>query len=102
MNTHSTNRISSSPPPPPPPAEAPRKKPVQEVRLGMIKAAIWENLVGDQVRHNVTFTRIYKTDNDWKNSDSFGRDDLLVLAKVADQAHTWICTAARAEKDLVR
>jgi hypothetical protein len=26
----------------------------------------------------------------WKTTDSFGRDDLPVLAKVADQAHTWI------------
>src|ERR1041385_8047 len=78
-------------------AEAAPKRPVQEVRLGHIKAAIWENTTGDIVRHNVTFCRIYKDQTEWKTSDAFGRDDLLVLAKVADQAHTWICTAARPE-----
>ena len=25
------------------------------------------------------------------DSDSFGRDDLLLLSKLADQAHTYIC-----------
>jgi hypothetical protein len=66
-------------------------KPVHEVRLGTIKAAIWANDTQVGVRHNVTFSRLYKDGESWKTSDSFGRDDLLVLAKVADQAHTWIC-----------
>ena len=76
-------------------AEPPRKKPVHDVRLGLIKAAIWQNAVGDAVRYNITFSRIYKDETEWKTSDTFGRDDLLVLAKVADQAHTWICTATK-------
>jgi hypothetical protein len=44
------------------------------------------------VRYNATVSRIYKDreDNQWKSTDSFGRDDLLVLAKVADLSHTWI------------
>lgn len=76
-------------------AETPRRKPVHDVRLGLVKAAIWENTVGDLVRYNVTFSRIYKDEAEWKTSDAFGRDDLLVLAKVADQAHSWICSAAK-------
>ena len=67
-----------------------KQKPAAEVRLGSIKAAIWENPVADGVRHNVTFSRIYKDENEWKTSESFGRDDLLLLAKVADEAHSWI------------
>ena len=66
--------------------------------MGLIKAAIWENTVGDIVRYNITFSRIYKDETEWKTSDTFGRDDLLVLAKVADQAHTWICTAAKTDR----
>jgi hypothetical protein len=63
-------------------------KPVAEVRIGAIKAAIWKNEAGASTRHNVTFQRIYKDGDDgWKTSQSFGRDDLLVLAKVADLAH---------------
>lgn len=66
-------------------------KPVHEVRLGRIKAAIWENETQNGARHNVTLQRIYKGENDqWATSDSFGRDDLPLVAKVADLAHTWI------------
>ena len=97
-----TNSISRSTVPGSTPANSPRKRPVQEVRLGSIKAAIWENPVGDVVRHNVTFSRIYKDGADWKSSDTFGRDDLLVLAKVADQAHSWICAAAKPDREPVR
>jgi len=27
---------------------------------------------------------------DWKTTDSFGRDDLPLAGKVLDMAHTWI------------
>ena len=69
-----------------------KEKPVNEVRFGAIKAAIWKNDTTGGVRYNVTFSRLYKDkdDDQWKSTDSFGRDDLLVLGKVADAAHTWI------------
>jgi hypothetical protein len=69
-----------------------KDKPANEVRIGAIKAAIWKNDTAGGVRYNVTFSRIYKDkeDDQWKSTDSFGRDDLLVLGKVADTAHTWI------------
>ena len=71
-------------------------KPVAEVRVGAVKAAIWPNQTeSGVVRHNVTFSRIYKdAEGNWKSTSSFGRDDLLVLAKVADQAHTKIFEVA--------
>lgn len=65
-------------------------KPAHEIRLGRIKAAIWANSTDNGTRYNVTFTRLYRDDEGWKDSSSFGRDDLPLLAKVADQAHTWI------------
>ena len=71
----------------PEPAKA---RPVHEVRIGLIKAAIWANQTDDAVRHNVTFERSYKDGDEWKTTTSFGRDDLLTLAKVADLAHSWI------------
>jgi hypothetical protein len=66
------------------------KRPVHEIRLGRIKAAIWENDTKDGTRHNISLSRIYKDGNQWKDSTSFGRDDLPLLMKVADLAHTWI------------
>ena len=68
------------------------KRPVHEVRLGRIKAAVWENETENGTRHSVTITRLYKTEGDptWKTTTSFNRDDLPLVAKVADMAHTYI------------
>ena len=65
-------------------------RPVHEVRLGKIKAAIWANTTENGIRHNVTIARLYKDGDDWKDSTSFGREDLPLVAKVADMAHTWV------------
>ncbi len=65
-------------------------RPVHEVRLGRIKAAIWENERQNGTRHNGTVSRLYKDGDEWKDSSSFGRDDLPLVAKVVDQAHSWI------------
>lgn len=40
-----------------------KQKPVHEVRVGSVKAAIWENPTENGVRHNVTFERLYKSDD---------------------------------------
>jgi len=66
------------------------KRPIHEIRLGRVKGAIWENETSQGVRHNVTFQRIYRDEDQWKSSDSFGRDDLPLIQKVADMAHSWI------------
>lgn len=68
------------------------KKNAHEIRYGRIKAVIWANETSAGIRHNVQLQRIYRTEGseDWQTSDSFGRDDLLLVAKVAGEAHTWI------------
>ena len=65
-------------------------KPVAEIRIGRVKAAIWPNEAEGRTRHNVTFSRLYKGGEKWKRTQNFGRNDLLVLAKVADRAHSRI------------
>jgi len=56
-----------------------------------VKAAIWENETQNGTRHNVTVSRLYKDDdNQWRDTSSFGRDDLPLVSKVVDQAHSWI------------
>ena len=77
-------------------------KPVDEVRIGRVKATIWKNGTEDAPRssrdapayvaYNVTFSRLYKDGDQWKSTQSFGRNDLLTLAEVADLAHTRIYT----------
>ncbi len=64
-----------------------KKRPVHELRLGRIRAAVWENSTENGTRHNVTVSRFYKDGDDWRDSTSFGRNDLPLLSKVADMAH---------------
>ena len=73
-------------------------KPVAEVRIGRVKAAIWPNGTDGRTRHNVTFSRLYKDGDEWKSTQSFSRNDLLLLAKVADQAHSRIFELQQAEE----
>jgi hypothetical protein len=77
----------------PKPKEA-KNRPVHEIRFGRIRAAIWQNETENGTRHNVTISRLYKDGDDWKDSTSFGRDDLPLVAKVCDQAHSWIFAQA--------
>ena len=67
------------------------KLPVKTFRLGRIKAAVWENEADRKKFFNVTFARTYVDDaKKFHDTDSFGRDDLPLVAKLADQAHTFI------------
>lgn len=76
--------------------EKEKKKPVHEVRVGRIRAAVWENETKNGSLHNVTFSRLYRDDEgDWHDSTSFGRDDLPLLCKVADRVHSWIFDQAQ-------
>ena len=63
-------------------------KPVAEVRIGPVKAAIWRNETANSTRHNVTFSRLYKDGDQWKTTQSFARDDLLVLANLSSLLET--------------
>ena len=70
------------------------KQPIHSVRFGYIKVNIWFNQTKSGDRHNVTVTRLYRDGDLWRESQHFGRDDLLLLAKALDQAHTWIMQQA--------
>ena len=47
---------------------------------------------------SVNPSRSYKKgDETWKETDSLGFDDLLTMAKLLDQAHTWIARQMQAD-----
>lgn len=71
---------------------ASNKKPAQTFRMGAVKATIWANQVDDKTFYGVTFSRGYKDKktDEWKDSDSFGRDDLPRIEKLAALAYAWI------------
>lgn len=83
-----------------------KKKPAHEIRLGSIKATIWANDTQNGQRYNAVLSRIYrlaedkrtKEDKGWRESESFGRDDLLLLGKVADLAQTWMFEQTATDK----
>ena len=68
---------------------AAKNKPVHQVRIGRVKAAIFEN--GDDAPRKVQFRTLYKNEEDqWRGSSSFAREDLPLLIKVADQVHSYL------------
>jgi len=75
------------------------KQPVSEMKLGRITAAIWKNETAKGTFYNVSFSQLYKDDNQWKRTDSFGRDDLLTIAKLADLAHTRVYKLQTADSE---
>ena len=61
-------------------------QPVHRLRIGSISAAIFENKTQDgKTFYNAQFDRSYRDGETWKHTTSYGRDDLLILAKLADQ-----------------
>ena len=67
------------------------KLPVKTLRFGRIKATVWENEADQKKFFNVTFARTYMDEaRNFHDTDSYGRDDLPLVAKLADQAHTFI------------
>ena len=79
-------------------ATATKTRPVHELRIGPVKAAIWANETKYGTRHNVTISRIYVgNDGKWQDSTTFGRDDLPLVAKVVSRAHDWIFEQAAAK-----
>lgn len=74
---------------------SPKLKPVHEIRLGRVKAAFWEHPSDEPDRPpnvTVTFSRLYKNEEgQWRSSSGFFKQDLLLLAKLADAAHSHVC-----------
>lgn len=70
---------------------AQKKEPVHKVQLEHITAAIWANSTKEgRVWFNVTISRSYKDGDQWKDTTTFRRDDLPIVAKAADMAYAWI------------
>lgn len=89
MNTSTSNGQAAQ--------SKPKNRPVHVVRFGSIKAVVWRNETTAGPICNVTVSRSYKDGDQWKESNSFGYDDLLPLAKCLDLAHSWIHDAKENE-----
>ncbi len=73
-----------------------KRQPAQKFRIGMVEAAVWQNITQqDRVFYSVTFSRSYRDGDEWKRTDSFPHDDLLNLAKIAERSEIWIARQQR-------
>ena len=69
-----------------------KDRPVHEYRLGRVVGTVWYNeSENGRGWHNVQIVRLYRDDDgNWQRSQSFGRDELPLVMKVANALHTWI------------
>jgi hypothetical protein len=75
-----------------------KAKPAHKIRSGALTVTVWKNDGDNGPWYSVTPSRAYKQGDQWKDSDSFGQDDLLRLGKLLDQADSWIQSAEQAER----
>ena len=62
-------------------------QPTKRIKIGLITATIWANeKENGGTRYSIDIVRNYKIDDVWKETSSFGIDDLPVVAKVSDFA----------------
>ena len=73
-------------------------KPVHKIRHGAVSASIWAQDTDKGPMFNVTIQRSYKDGDTWKNSASFGRNNLLVVSLIAARAFEWIGNQPRHPK----
>ncbi|MDX1964072.1 MAG: hypothetical protein SFX18_13040 [Pirellulales bacterium] len=69
----------------------PRSKLVHEVRLGQVRATVWEESRPEGMKHSVALHRMSRIDNHWLPVERFEPEDLPILAEALDLAHLWIC-----------
>ena len=65
-------------------------QPIHRIRRGRLGASIFENTSRDGETYlTAQFDRSYRDGEDWKHTKSFGKNDLLSLAKLIDLTETW-------------
>jgi hypothetical protein len=75
-----------------------KAKAAHRIRNRALAVTVWRNDGEKGPWYSVTPSRSFKQGEQWKESDSFGEDDLLPLAKLLDEAHSWIVNAQQAER----
>ena len=75
------------------PASQPERSgnvPVFTCRHRALKAAVWRNETETGPMFNTTVSRSYKDGETWKESSSFGYDDLLIVAELLRSCYGFI------------
>ena len=78
-----------------------KTKPIRKIRVGYVIAAIWKNETKTGAHFKVKFSVYYADGAGVKSTESFGFDDLLLVSKAADLAHSWINERQQEEIDQI-
>jgi hypothetical protein len=74
--------------------------PAHKIRISNLSVTIWRNTNSDKgtTWYSTTPSRSYKDgDETWKETDSLGFDDLLIMAELHRQAFVWIARQQQAD-----
>ncbi len=69
------------------------------IRISNVSAIIWRNAGEKGNWYSVQLKRSYKNgDDEWRETDAMGYDDVLAAAKLLDLAHGWITEAMASDR----
>jgi len=74
-------------------------QPIHELRFGFVRASIWANGPNHELKHHVTFQRLYKDGDVEKVATGFRTIDLPVLAFTTDEAYWWLKAREESEQN---
>lgn len=73
--------------------------PAHKIRIGNLTTVIWKNSGTNGTWYSVQPKRSYKADDDqWRETDALGQDDLLTMALLLQQAFLWITSQVAADR----
>ena len=75
-----------------------KAKPAHKIRHRDLVVTIWKNSNDKHSWYSATPCRVYKQNEEWKETDRFDGDDLLTLVKLLDQADSWIMNAEQSDR----
>ena len=73
-------------------------EPEKKFAAGMIRATVWKNTAknGNEFK-SISVTKSYQKDGEWKNSNSFGAQDLDKAIQVLQEAKSYLNGAVEEE-----
>ena len=66
------------------------KKPVHEIRRGLIVVRVWRKRTRKQRSYSTSIMRLFRNGNAWKESARFDSRDIPVIRLALDDAFVWM------------
>ena len=73
-------------------------KPIRVFRIRGVKVAIFENKAGENTFHKLSVQKVYRDGEEWKTTNSLGRDDLPVARMLLQRAWEFILETEAASR----